>query len=144
MSPLRELYIRHRWEEFAPLPLPDVQKIALLTQQFAIQHLQYKTNYLRPSFMVLTGANGIAGRLYLNEAEEDIRIIDILLDGPLRGQGVGGALLRALIEAAEEQRSLSLEVDKRNPAQSLYRRLGFAETADLNHAWQMRRSRRVT
>lgn len=43
-----------------------------------------------------------------------------------RGQGIGTALLTALIEQARSQyRSLSLSVDPLNPAMRLYERLGF-------------------
>ncbi len=44
-----------------------------------------------------------------------------------RGRGVGGALLRALIDEAQRSGvpALSLSVEPDNPAASLYRRLGF-------------------
>jgi GNAT superfamily N-acetyltransferase len=46
-----------------------------------------------------------------------------------RGQGVGGALLKALVAMAREQgyRALSLSVDRRNPARRLYERHGFRD-----------------
>ena len=46
-----------------------------------------------------------------------------------RGQGVGSALLDALLALAREQgfRALSLAVDRQNPAHRLYERKGFRE-----------------
>ena len=46
-----------------------------------------------------------------------------------RGQGVGGALLDALLALAREQgfRALSLAVDRQNPARRLYERKGFRD-----------------
>jgi GNAT superfamily N-acetyltransferase len=138
-SALQDLYIRHRWHEFAPLPWPDAQKRALLAQQFEMQHRQYREG--QPHLLVLAGAEGIAGRLYFTETERDIFVVDILLDAPLRGQGIGGALLRALAELAlRDGRGVSLRVEKHNPAQALYRRFDFVEVEDLGHAWRMRRS----
>jgi GNAT superfamily N-acetyltransferase len=46
-----------------------------------------------------------------------------------RGQGIGGALLDALLTLAREQgfRALSLAVDRQNPARRLYERKGFRD-----------------
>jgi GNAT superfamily N-acetyltransferase len=138
---LQDLYIRHRWDEFAALPLSDAQKTALLAQQFSMQHGQYRANYPEPVFLVLAGSAGLAGRFYLCRQGQDIRLIDILLAPVLRNQGIGAALLAALIDLARRDGcSVSLQVGKLNPAQSLYRRLGFVENADVGHAWLMRRA----
>ena len=50
-----------------------------------------------------------------------------------RGQGIGSALLDALLALAREQgfRALSLAVDRQNPAHRLYERKGFRE-ADIS------------
>ena len=136
---LRELYIRHRWAEFAPLPWPDAQKAALIAKQFALQQRQHRANWPQSVRLVVTGTDGIAGRLHLAETADNLHIIDILLDVPLRGQGTGSSLIGALIDRAGASRTLTLSVDKNNPAQNLYRRLGFVEAADLGQAWQMRR-----
>ena len=49
---------------------------------------------------------------------------------PARGQGVGTAVLRALAEWAAEEGAelLYLQVGRRNPAQTLYRREGFTRS----------------
>lgn len=46
-----------------------------------------------------------------------------------RGQGIGSALLRALLELAEQEgyAALSLSVDRNNPALYLYEQLGFQD-----------------
>jgi ribosomal protein S18 acetylase RimI-like enzyme len=46
-----------------------------------------------------------------------------------RGQGIGGALIQALLSAAAEQGwlALSLSVDRQNPAKQLYERYGFRD-----------------
>ena len=140
---LRDLYIRHRWDEFSALPWPDAQKAALLAQQFAIRRHQYRTNWPRSSFLVVIRGTELAGHLYFAETPDDLHLIDILLDTAWRGQGLGGALLRALAEFAGSRRTLTLQVLKDNPARALYRRLDFAEVADLGHALLMRLPERL-
>jgi GNAT superfamily N-acetyltransferase len=56
--------------------------------------------------------------------------LSIRLLAPYRGQGIGGALLRALIQLAlqEGYGALSLSVNRENPARRLYVRHGFVDT----------------
>lgn len=57
-----------------------------------------------------------------------------------RGQGVGSALLVALVDAARHDgyRALSLSVERTNPALRLYQRLGFVPVGTNGDAWTMR------
>ena len=57
----------------------------------------------------------------------DVPELSIGVVGAARGRGVGGALLAALLELAREQghRTLSLSVDRQNPARRHYERVGF-------------------
>lgn len=60
------------------------------------------------------------------------RIYSLAVDPSLRGQGVGGELIRALARhVAANCHVLSLEVRADNPAKGLYEKLGFAHVADL-------------
>jgi ribosomal protein S18 acetylase RimI-like enzyme len=53
-----------------------------------------------------------------------------------RGRGVGGALLQALIRTAKSQgfKTLSLGVEKDNPALQIYERHGFVRLFDTGGA----------
>jgi ribosomal protein S18 acetylase RimI-like enzyme len=55
--------------------------------------------------------------------------LSIGVSASARGQGVGSALIRALLElaAAEGFDAVSLSVDRRNQALTLYERLGFRD-----------------
>jgi uncharacterized protein len=57
-----------------------------------------------------------------------------------RGRGVGGALLKALIRTAKSQgfKTLSLGVEKDNPALQIYERHGFVRLFDTGGAWTMK------
>ena len=52
-------------------------------------------------------------------------------------RGIGASLLVSLLARAEEQgvRSLSLSVERDNPAVLLYGKLGFERYADVANAW---------
>lgn len=60
---------------------------------------------------------------------DDVPEITIGVRSASRGRGIGGALLRRLIERAEVAgvAALSLSVEDGNPAVRLYQRLGFIE-----------------
>jgi ribosomal protein S18 acetylase RimI-like enzyme len=56
----------------------------------------------------------------------DLRVMDIALLPAWRGRGFGSQLMRALFQLADaEGRSVSIHVERNNPALALYRRLGF-------------------
>lgn len=57
-----------------------------------------------------------------------------------RQHGYGSKLLSALLEKAREAgyRTISLSVDRGNPAIGLYERFGFRKVAEKGNAWTMR------
>ena len=57
-----------------------------------------------------------------------------------RGRGLGEELLAALVERARSEgyRSLSLSVERGNPAQKLYERFGFRVVRELDNTLVMR------
>ena len=66
------------------------------------------------------------GRFYLCRFAHEIRVMDIALIEARRNAGIGTRLMRALLGVADaEGRSVTLHVEPDNPAQHLYRRLGF-------------------
>lgn len=72
-----------------------------------------------------------AGRLYVARWAEEIRVMDIALLPPFRGQGIGERLLAPLLrEGAEAGKTVSIHVEQTNRAMSLYRRLGFVEVGE--------------
>ena len=104
---------------------------AFTRQQFAAQHAQYMRGYANPTFSLVLHGDDVAGRLYVNRSNDEIRVIDIALLEEFRCRGIGGRLLRALIAEAEASgRFLSLHVEKNNPILGFYRRLGFQDAAD--------------
>lgn len=67
-------------------------------------------------------------------------IIQFFVDAPLRGQGIGTAVLaRVIEEAAAQGHDVSLGVVKANQALRLYQRLGFHTTHEDERKYYMRR-----
>ncbi|MBB5886425.1 MULTISPECIES: GNAT family N-acetyltransferase [unclassified Xanthomonas] len=136
---LRALYREQRWAEFAMLQWDDVARAAFIDQQFAVQQRHYTLSQEQVLFLVLLEDECVIGRMYLgDDAAGAVRLMDILLRPDRRGQGLGTALIAALLEqAAADGRDVLLQVEKDNPAAGLYRRLGFHAYADTDIAWQM-------
>jgi ribosomal protein S18 acetylase RimI-like enzyme len=123
---LFRLYASTRVEELAPLPWPEAQKAAFLDQQARAQHTDYQRNYADADWLVIARGGADIGRLYLERGEREHNIIDIAFLPDWRGQGLGGAVLRDLLdEAARSGKAMSIYVEKANPAMRLYERLGF-------------------
>lgn len=123
-----------RWDELAQTGWTEAEKWAFLAQQSEAQQRHYGTHYAEGEFTLIECQGQLAGRLYLFRGETDIRIVDIALLPAVRGQGIGGELLRAIQrEAQAHGRSVSIHVERHNPAQRLYQRLGFvADEANSN------------
>lgn len=126
---LRRLYASTREEELAQVTEWSAeQKQAFLAQQFEAQHHHYQKYYPEASFdLVLDGEEPI-GRLYVSRWEREIRLVDVALVPAARGRGIGTALLRDLLAEGERTgKTVSIHVERFNPALRLYRRLGFRE-----------------
>jgi ribosomal protein S18 acetylase RimI-like enzyme len=136
---LRRLYISTRWEELAPLvDWTDAQKIAFLDSQFDAQRSYYLSNYASAAFDVLEAQGVPAGRLYLDRQANTLLVVDIALLPEWCGRGIGTALLEAMFaEARLSGKGVTISVEKFNPAQRLYRRLGFREYAEDDVYWFM-------
>jgi ribosomal protein S18 acetylase RimI-like enzyme len=128
---LLSLYASTREEELAQVPWEDGAKAAFLEHQFSAQDHHYRTNYPGATLDVIEVDGEPAGRLYVYRGSDEVRIMDIALAPPFRRHGIGTALLRELIEeAGSSGRSLSIHVERQNPARSLYDRLGFVPAGE--------------
>jgi GNAT superfamily N-acetyltransferase len=136
---LCRLYISTRWDELAPLQQwSDAQKIAFLESQFVAQRSHYLLHYGNAAFDVLEAQGVPAGRLYLDRQADAHLIVDIALLPEWRRRGIGTALIEAIFaEARGAGKGVTISVEKFNPAQQLYRRLGFREYAEDGVYWFM-------
>ena len=128
---LARVYASTRWEELSVVAWSDDQKRTFLQQQFDAQHAHWQKHYHDTDWLLVLHDSAPVGRLYLSRWAREHRIVDIALLPEHRGQGLGAALLQDLLdEAGRAGKSLTIHVEKMNPAMSLYRRLGFVKEAE--------------
>jgi len=131
MEFLCRVYTSTRWEELAPVPWSEEEKLAFCRSQFMAQHAYYQANYPGAAWLVIERDGVPAGRLYVHRREKEIRLVDIALLPEHRGFGIGSRLLGELIaESTAAGKPLRIHVEKNNPALRLYERLGFVPIAD--------------
>src|SRR5690606_24579729 len=94
---LERVYASTRSAELAQTDWNEEQKTAFLRFQFHAQHQHYATHYHDAQFFVIERAEVPVGRLYLHWRSDELRIVDIALLPEARGQGLGSALLDALM-----------------------------------------------
>jgi ribosomal protein S18 acetylase RimI-like enzyme len=127
---LLRLYASTREPELEASGLPREQWGAFAEHQFTAQSRHYET-YEDTSYDVVLVDGEPAGRLIVARWPKDLRVVDIALLPQYRGRGIGGNLMRALIEEADERGvKTSIHVERFNPAQRLYTRLGFRAVAE--------------
>lgn len=128
---LFRIYAGTRTEEMALLDWPEPAIEAFLRQQFEAQDTHYRGNYPGASFDVIVVGGQPAGRLYLHLGADETRIIDIALLADFRGLGVGTRLLGQVMDSAGARgASVTIHVERNNPALRWYRRLGFQLAED--------------
>ncbi len=122
---LAAVYASTREQELAQMPFTAEQKAAFVAQQFDAQTRHY-AQYRNTTFDVVEVGGVGRGRLIVGRWADQVRIVDIALLPEARGVGVGGRLIAAVIAEAEAQGlPTTIYVERFNPAQRLYARLGF-------------------
>jgi ribosomal protein S18 acetylase RimI-like enzyme len=138
---LFRLYASTRQQEMQIVPWSAEEKERFLRQQFDAQTSHYKKNYLGAEYSIILLDGVPVGRLYLHQHPGDLRIMDIALSPESRGSGIGGLLLREILDrAAREGNVVSIHVEQFNPALRLYERLGFrhVSTYGIYHLMEWR------
>jgi len=126
------LYASTRADEFAPLGWPPAALQTFLAQQHDAQHRHFRSAYPDADWLIVERGGEPVGRLYLDENETEVRLIDISLMPACRGAGLGGTLIADLISHADASgKPVALHVAKSNPgARRLYLSLGFHPTGE--------------
>lgn len=144
-TPLDEAFAVHvfastRAAELAALPEPV--RVSLVRIQYLAQARAHAAAHPAAERSIILVGGAPAGRMIVDRAGADIRLVDIALLPPYRSVGHGGALIRALLEeAGAAGRRVTLHVLRESPAARLYTRLGFVRTAatEVHEAMEWRR-----
>ena len=135
---LRELYASTRADEMVVVPWDEAQKRAFLEMQFEAQHTYYLEQFADASFDLILQDGEPIGRLYIDRRDDEHRLIDIALLPAARGRGIGGSIMRRLLdEAAAESKPVRIHVEQHNTAMRLYERLGFERIEEQGVYWFM-------
>ena len=128
---LAGLYASTRAEELAVTGWSDEEKAVFCRRQYDAQSAHYLENYPGASLQVIERVGEPVGRLYVARWKREIRIMDIAVLPEHRGAGIGTKLLRELQdEARAAGKTLTIHVERFNPALQLYERLGFKMVED--------------
>lgn len=120
-----------RSERFAALGLPRQQLEPLLELQFQAQQAQFRQQFPKAEFDLIEVGGEPVGYLYADRGSEAFTLVDIALLSGSRGAGLGGRIVRQLIDAAAAAgRPVRAHVEKTNRAQHLWQRLGFRVIGD--------------
>lgn len=128
---LRSVYASTRAGEISLFGWHSSQAEIFLRMQFDAQDRHFRGNYPHGQFDIVELDGAPIGRFYVAQQPEAFHVIDIALLPPWQGQGYGAELLRGVQQqAARDGLHVSLHVDRNNPAQRLYARLGFQDAGD--------------
>ena len=123
---LLRVYGSSRAEEMARVPWSEEQKQAFLRMQFTAQRDHYAAGYPQAKHDVIYAGEKPVGRIYVERNAKRIHILDVTVLPEYRGQGVGTALLRRLMdEAGASGKAVTIHVEVFNPSLRLFERLGF-------------------
>lgn len=123
---LMQVFASTRADELAIVPWALEQKRAFLIHQFGAQRQHYRSYFPNAAFDVLERNGSAIGRLYVDERETRVHILDIALMPESRGGGIGTAILSAIQDyAATQAKGVDIFVERMNPAKTLYDRMGF-------------------
>jgi ribosomal protein S18 acetylase RimI-like enzyme len=141
---IERLYRATREEEMAFAGWSEDFMRKFITQQQFAQNRHVELAHPGAEMLLVEQDGEPIGRLYIEDRGAEIWLIDIVLLPESRGQGIGGSVLRDLLELGREQdKPVGLQVVKTNPARHLYLRLGFAIVGDggEHHRMQWRAGR---
>jgi ribosomal protein S18 acetylase RimI-like enzyme len=136
---LFKLYASTRQAEVAAFGWDPTQQEAFLRMQFNAQRRSYASAYPAAVEQIVELDRQPAGRLVVARGDGAVAtLVDIALLPEHCGGGIGGGLLRDLLDRCkQEQTSLRLQVLKTNPAARLYERLGFVKVGEDGVYFQM-------
>ena len=132
------LYASVREEELEATGWAGAARDDFLQMQFRAMRRGYRSMFPQAQFSIIMLEGEPVGRLVLNRASDELRVVDITLLPAARGQGLGGNLLRSIVaEARHSGRRVRLHVLKGARAERLYERLGFRQINDAGLYEQM-------
>ncbi len=122
-----KLFCRSRPDDWSALRIEPALLEGLMRHQFLAQTAGYRTQFPSAAFDIIERAGERIGRMVVDRPGKHVHIVDQAILPTQRNQGIGTAILRALMaEAAALGLPVRLKVASSNdPSMRLYGRLGF-------------------
>jgi ribosomal protein S18 acetylase RimI-like enzyme len=128
---LLEVYASTRQEELEVMGWSAAMRQAFVRMQFKAQQLGYRAAFPCAEFAIIMSGGQAVGRIIVNRADNEFRLVDIALLPAHRGCGLGTALMQDILrEAVATKKTVRLSVLKGQRAFRLYQRLGFEKTGE--------------
>jgi GNAT superfamily N-acetyltransferase len=135
---LYTLYASTREEELLLAGWDERTCIQFLQMQFAAQRTAYRTIFPEAQFDIVLLDELAVGRIVVNRAGHETRVVDFIIAPEERNRGLGTALLQRLVaESAAVQMPLRLQVARGNRAVAFYQRNGFVPIGESASHVQM-------
>jgi RimJ/RimL family protein N-acetyltransferase len=121
-----QLFCDSRQPEFKLLLTPPVYQ-QVMAHQFHAQTVSYRNQFPHARFDIIELAGAPIGRIVVDRPGNMLHLVDQAIVPGHRNQGIGTAIMRALMEEARAANiPVRLEVASENdPSMRLYLRLGF-------------------
>jgi GNAT superfamily N-acetyltransferase len=125
---MQALYAATRGQELGLGGWPEELRRQFVAQQLFAQRRHLETVHPNAEWLIVERTGAPIGRLCIEDRGGDLWLVDIALMPESRGIGIGGAIMRDLLDLGREAgKPVSLTVFNDNPARRLYDRLGFVE-----------------
>ncbi len=127
------LYAGTRARELDQAEWAEGQRYQFVRWQFEMQRREYQTRFPDAEYSLIVVDEKPAGRMWIGEDEQQIRLLDIAILPGFQNRGLGTLLLRHLIEraslAGKPLRHMVFVLN--DDAHRFYERLGFVIIEDL-------------
>jgi ribosomal protein S18 acetylase RimI-like enzyme len=133
------LFASDKLAQFAAAGLPQQQAEMLVQMQWRGRNLTYAQQNPGTEDWIISLEDGTSvGRYSLQKTLQGLRMVDLAILPEYRGRGIGTQVLQQISGTiAATSGTFSLRVEKNNPAQRLYARLGFTAINEDELAYEM-------
>jgi len=130
---LFSIYASTRADELAQVQWEEGQKEAFVKWQFEMQRREYDARFPDAQYEVIEIDRHSAGRIWIGQTEDEIRLLDIALLPQFQNRGAGTILITDLIDQARKagKRLRHMVFVLNDNADRFYERLGFVVIEDL-------------
>jgi ribosomal protein S18 acetylase RimI-like enzyme len=126
LATIAAIYATVREDELRQVPWTPEQKKAFTDSQSRQQESHYALHYPDAERLLIERGGATIGRIYVDTANAEVRLMEIALLTAHRNQGIGTRIVEEFLRYADTlARPSSLHVEPFNPAKRMYERMGF-------------------